>query len=662
MNLWDILEIPSDSDVKTIKRAYAKLLKIHNPEDDPDGYQRIREAYDKAIKYAKKNSQKIIIEDVNNISINYENSKDDEKKQKVISDYEEYENRDNINSEDLQSDLINDENKKIRKVALNYREQKNQEHLHVQNVNININQQIDNFFYRLNNIYNNMSLRIDFKVWEELFDFDVVWNVYSSSILEDKLCEFLINHEYIPMKVWNLINKNFNYFIDEIKLYKKYNTQQVERFLQNLQKPNSLSYEFLSKIEINFADEYLYFRIIGDNGLKNKNYEIAKEYLFKAYDKFKDDPELLRLIGSYYYDYYDFDNSYKFFKSAFELNPNDLESSLYIGNILTREKKFKDAIIYLELSLSLYVDNVGLLLYMAYCCYYTEEYLKAKEFFSRVLSLENDNKIASKYLKNIESKLSGKKIFRLRFKESKSKKMILVNGKLEIKPNVFQKSLKIILKILNNIKGIIEAVIGDVKYGLIYIVIGLFILFLHMSHGSNSYVSNISKYNQSDENSKIINEIVNKSSNQNNKITDEENYNTINGTKDLEKLENNMNVKMYIKDIKATNYYKLTEHFDSKMIFSKNDIIKNNLNSKIESQLFVGVLDNKIIIFSNKKYIENTIVHKYGTYILKGTIDNLDKDTYRDLINELNGTYEYSGLHWESTNGYIDCIDVSMIK
>lgn len=57
MNWWNVLDIAYDSDLKTIKKAYAKLLKIYNPEDDAEGYQRLREAYDEAVKYAKKNNK-----------------------------------------------------------------------------------------------------------------------------------------------------------------------------------------------------------------------------------------------------------------------------------------------------------------------------------------------------------------------------------------------------------------------------------------------------------------------------------------------------------------------------------------------------------------------------------------------------------------------------
>lgn len=53
MSCWDILGLSADSDSRTIKRQYAVLLKQHRPDEDPVGFQRLREAYEQAINWSR---------------------------------------------------------------------------------------------------------------------------------------------------------------------------------------------------------------------------------------------------------------------------------------------------------------------------------------------------------------------------------------------------------------------------------------------------------------------------------------------------------------------------------------------------------------------------------------------------------------------------------
>jgi len=53
MNCWKVLKIKATSDAREIKKAYARELRLHNPEDDPDGFMRLREAYESALKKAQ---------------------------------------------------------------------------------------------------------------------------------------------------------------------------------------------------------------------------------------------------------------------------------------------------------------------------------------------------------------------------------------------------------------------------------------------------------------------------------------------------------------------------------------------------------------------------------------------------------------------------------
>ncbi|MDO5701829.1 MAG: SEC-C metal-binding domain-containing protein [Lachnospiraceae bacterium] len=46
MSAYEVLGIPEGSDQKDIKRAYFRLIREHSPEKDPEGFSRIREAYE----------------------------------------------------------------------------------------------------------------------------------------------------------------------------------------------------------------------------------------------------------------------------------------------------------------------------------------------------------------------------------------------------------------------------------------------------------------------------------------------------------------------------------------------------------------------------------------------------------------------------------------
>lgn len=65
MTCWNVLGLPPDADSRTIKRQYAALLKKTRPDDDPDGFQRLREAYEAALAWsqAPQEAVEVLVED-----------------------------------------------------------------------------------------------------------------------------------------------------------------------------------------------------------------------------------------------------------------------------------------------------------------------------------------------------------------------------------------------------------------------------------------------------------------------------------------------------------------------------------------------------------------------------------------------------------------------
>lgn len=55
-DIWSILGIEPTTNKKKIQQAYADKIKIYHPEDDPEGFQRLKEAYRSAIAYTKNQS------------------------------------------------------------------------------------------------------------------------------------------------------------------------------------------------------------------------------------------------------------------------------------------------------------------------------------------------------------------------------------------------------------------------------------------------------------------------------------------------------------------------------------------------------------------------------------------------------------------------------
>ncbi|MFO6296759.1 hypothetical protein [Rahnella selenatireducens] len=64
MSIWSVLDIEPTDDLSIIKRAYARKLKTTRPDQDPAGYQRLREAFEQAKGYANRPSKSDVVTEI----------------------------------------------------------------------------------------------------------------------------------------------------------------------------------------------------------------------------------------------------------------------------------------------------------------------------------------------------------------------------------------------------------------------------------------------------------------------------------------------------------------------------------------------------------------------------------------------------------------------
>ncbi|EGH41613.1 heat shock protein DnaJ, partial [Pseudomonas syringae pv. pisi str. 1704B] len=53
IDCWSVLELNNDADERSIKRQYARLLKVNRPDEDPVAFQNLRDAYEEALQRAR---------------------------------------------------------------------------------------------------------------------------------------------------------------------------------------------------------------------------------------------------------------------------------------------------------------------------------------------------------------------------------------------------------------------------------------------------------------------------------------------------------------------------------------------------------------------------------------------------------------------------------
>lgn len=162
--IWEILGIEKTRDEEAIINAYREKVVTVNPEDDQEGFMKLRQAFEAAREYA------------------------------ANGDVEEN----------------NDEN------TVRYSE------------NDEIDAAVKEHISKLDEIYCDMKTRLDVSLWKEWLSADICKNIDSVDSMTEAVLVFLMRNNFLPLDIWKLLNETFDFFNNKEEILKKFRSDYIE--------------------------------------------------------------------------------------------------------------------------------------------------------------------------------------------------------------------------------------------------------------------------------------------------------------------------------------------------------------------------------------------------------------------------------------------------
>lgn len=391
MSIWDILEIEATQDIKSIKKAYARKLKQYHPEDDPTGYQQLREAYDEATRYAKNAANYLYIQLPENEWAESEENLAEENAP-VFNQVR--------NLDDSQVETLDVKPRPLYEETLEGAGQPDFEKMN------------EEFILNMKEIYADFFRRVDIHQWVSLFDGEVIWNIYNREIIGEEVLEFLNTHRNLPQDIWLFLNLNFNW-VSKIDSYDGSYEEVIEYIEERLQEKEELSYTFDDNItEIDY-ETYLSFREKAHRAAKNRDINTAYNFLYKAKAIYPIDPELLFLEGKCLCNKRKAKESITYFNALLNKVPNHCGGLLYRSIAYMSRQKYALALQDIQKIESYSPENEEMLYMMGRCHRMLKNYDIAKSYLMKLSTInpgfegieELLNKINKSMLHHLKMKL-----------------------------------------------------------------------------------------------------------------------------------------------------------------------------------------------------------------------------------------------------------------
>lgn|GEM_PF-5085229 len=304
---WRLLDIEPTIDVRQIKKAYAKKLKLYSPEDDPVQFQILREVYERVLQYAKYADSLSLTE---NIFDTEDSTIDEDTLYDSSAEELEIFEKGYVNPKFSENGFSDFEMQELADAATTY----------------------EKFVKQVTDLYENYNNRIDPKKWEEIIKDEVMWDVDTYRILKEWFLDFLYDGHFVPSEVLQSYNKYFLWDLNSEEYYQRYDESFLTYIKVQLDGIITPGYEYLMKDSCEDIEAYISYREHGFAQYLIGDWETTRN-IRNALEMIPDEPYLLCVFGAYY-DATNNGNGKKYIKLAAEYSTDPWRMFLLGGQLL----------------------------------------------------------------------------------------------------------------------------------------------------------------------------------------------------------------------------------------------------------------------------------------------------------------------------------------
>jgi|GEM_PF-7008972 len=428
---WDFLGIEPTSDERQIKRAYSRKLKEHHPEDDPEGYQRLRETYEAAKRYAKLQAQQQAAfswdeeeeaeeaystaetgsdedgtirpyrnegtgEDLDRSSEevppvdpyrgeNYQEYAEDEASEEVplVNPYRDENYRDYSSEESRRAEMQDD---------FSYRDDRDLLDQHG-----DVEDSFRAFVNQAEDLYNNFAERINAANWTSLLNSDAAWDFRLRDRILSWAMEFIAGRPYLPQEIKELLAEHYQLAELDEDFYETYIKTDQPLFRN----------AYIADQDIDH-DLFIELRLALYAALHERNIKAAAELKDRALAIFNRDPDLLVLAAEYYLQKGDTQQELALMENCYAVLPEDLQIQRRLATVLYQSGQYDRAIAFCEKHLEELPADQVLLSVLGKSYFETDRMKQADAIFKQLLEID---------LNDLEALFYGTKIHKLNYQE-----------------------------------------------------------------------------------------------------------------------------------------------------------------------------------------------------------------------------------------------------